>query len=327
MEKLHLYHISFFDSLFKGLRSNGVSLERFAQQSYLRRFNLHRPNTYLPIEVSYQLLDKVKRSQGIDCISSEFYGRFQVEDLSDYGQYLSRCPDLHSILLNAIKYDYLIQTNGKLSLKTEGAYSWFSMVHDDAPSEGRQISEQINLAMFLKAFQFVLGPAWIPLEVHITSPNGKWLKNIFPSSDFNLKTSCPEIAFRFKTKELASKNKYYVKQPNLLNADLRSMEDVTVIVLNSMKGSYKPTLDGFSRYFGFSKRTMIRGYASAGTSYKEILEKHLFMRALKLLEDNNDSIEEISYLLGYSHPSNFIRTFKRWTSKTPHQYRLQASNL
>ena len=327
MSKYHLYHISFFDSLLKGLRSNGVALDKLTQHSYIKRFNLNSPDTYLPLEVSYEFFYKVKHSQSIDCISAEFYGGFQVEDLSDYGQYLSNCPDLYSILLNGIKYDYLIQTSGKLSLKADGALCWFSMKHLDVPSAGRHTSEQINLAMILKAFQFILGPAWTPVEIHVTSPRGYWLKNLLPSLDFKLKTNCREIAVGFKTGELAVKNRGYSDRDKIAEKDLRSIEHIANHVFNSMNNSYLPTLDEFSDYFGYSKRTAIRAFAFAGTSYKELLEKYLFTRALRLLEDHTLSIDNISSILGYSHPSNFIRAFKRWSSATPCIYRQQVSSL
>jgi AraC-like DNA-binding protein len=33
------------------------------------------------------------------------------------------------------------------------------------------------------------------------------------------------------------------------------------------------------------------------------------------------SLNEIAFLLGFSEPSAFYRSFKRWTKQTPQQYR------
>jgi AraC-like DNA-binding protein len=138
-----------------------------------------------------------------------------------------------------------------------------------------------------------------------------------------LKTSCPGIAFRFKTKELVVKNKYYSQDESFEQIDLSSINTTAHKIFNSMSGNYLPTLDEFSEYFGYSKRTIIRSFNDAGSSYKEMLENHLFMRALKLLGDHAVSVEEISSKLGYAHTSNFIRAFKRWSSTTPSKYRQQ----
>ena len=327
MGKFHLYHISFFDSLLEGLRRNWVPLDKLTQHSYIRRFDLESPNTYLPLEVGYEFLKKVKYSQGIDCISSEFYGGFEIEDLSEYGEYLATCPDLYSILVNGIKYDHLVQSHGKLYLKTEGPLSWYCMIHTDPPSNGRHISERINLAMFAKTFQSVLGLDWSPIEVKITSPDGYWLKDLLPSNDFELHTNCREIGFCFETKHLAAKNSHYSSSKNLEEKELTSVENATIEVFNSMKGDYLPTLDEFSDYFGFSKRTVIREFNKTRTSYKELINKRRYLNALTLIEDFSLSIEAISSLLGYSHSSNFIKAFRRWTSTTPNQYRQQLAYL
>ena len=327
MGKLHLYHISFFDSLLAGLKRSGVSTAKLAKHSYISRFNLDAPNTYLPLEVGYEFMKRVKHSQGVDCISSEFYGGFEVEDLSEYGEYLSASPDLYTILLNAIKYDHLIQTHGKLYLNTEGPLSWMCMIHMDPRSEGRHSSERINVGMFAKAFQMILGLDWTPLEIKITSPEGYWLKHFFPSNEFKLHTNCREIGFRFKTKHLAAKNPFYSGKNDLEEKDQMSIEAVTKEVFKSIDGNYLPTLDEFSDYFGLSKRTVIREFNKAGTSYKEMMNKHQFLNALQLMGNYSLSIEAISAILGYAHTSNFIKAFKRWTSTTPNQYRQQLAYL
>lgn len=328
MSKYHLYHISFFDAIFQGLKSNGVCVDNITQSSFINRFDINNQNTYLPIQVSYELFKKLKYNQSIDCFASTFYGGFEMEDLNEYGSYLTKCPDLYTILINAIQYDHLIQTSGQLQLKTNGATTWFTMKHVDAPSEGRYISERINLVMILKAFHFVLGSDWTPLEVNITSTNGYWLQDLLPSCNFKLNTSCNEIGICFNTSEMYTKNKSYVKQNTLKATDVTSIKAVTEKVLTSLDSdTYFPTLEEFSHYFGYSKRTLIRSYVKAKTSYKSILEKQKFLKALELLQYKSIQVGEISASLGFSHPSNFIRAFKRWTSKTPIQYREQVYNL
>jgi AraC-like DNA-binding protein len=307
--------------MINGLKSNGVAFDNITQKGNLKRFDLNNPDTYLPLEVTYELFNKVKHSQGVDCISSEFYSGFQLEELSDYGQFVSSLPDLKSILLNAIKYEPLIQTNSKATLQTVDNLLWFSIPHLDAPSEGRQVSERINIAMMLKLMQLVLGKDWVPLEIHVTSPDGYWLQNLVPSGNFRLKTNCPEIAICFKAEELNEKNKRYSNKYKLHHVGVDSIEDITTSVFHSLNGNYFPTLEELSEYFGYSKRTIIREFLKANTSYKEVLDKFRFNSAVQLIQETSLSIDQIRTELGYSTSSNFIRAFRRWTGLTPRQYR------
>ena len=43
--------------------------------------------------------------------------------------------------------------------------------------------------------------------------------------------------------------------------------------------------------------------------------------AIEYLKNKNTSIKEIAYLLDYAESSSFIRSFKRWTGKSPSEFR------
>ncbi|MCX5818840.1 MAG: AraC family transcriptional regulator [Deltaproteobacteria bacterium] len=61
-----------------------------------------------------------------------------------------------------------------------------------------------------------------------------------------------------------------------------------------------------------------------GTTYSTLLAEGHGELAQAYLKDRNVPIEEIAYLLGFSEPSVFHRTFKRWTGTTPGLYRRQT---
>ena len=66
-----------------------------------------------------------------------------------------------------------------------------------------------------------------------------------------------------------------------------------------------------------SVRTMQRRLADEGTSFKKLLDDMRRELALQYIRDPAVSINEITYLLGYSEPANFSRAFKRWTGQSP----------
>lgn len=49
-------------------------------------------------------------------------------------------------------------------------------------------------------------------------------------------------------------------------------------------------------------------------------------KATNLLEYSSMSIKEIAYQLGYLNPSSFMKSFKKYTSLTPSQYRLHIKS-
>jgi AraC-like DNA-binding protein len=70
-----------------------------------------------------------------------------------------------------------------------------------------------------------------------------------------------------------------------------------------------------------SARSLQMKLAAKGTSFQEILDTTRESLAMSYMEQSGTSITEAAYLLGFSDVSNFTRAFKRWTGKSPREYR------
>jgi AraC-like DNA-binding protein len=73
-----------------------------------------------------------------------------------------------------------------------------------------------------------------------------------------------------------------------------------------------------------SLRTLQRKLNDEKTSYKDLLDETRRELANQYLRESYLSVSEVTYLLGFSEPSNFARAFKRWTGHTPSQFRTAA---
>ena len=73
-----------------------------------------------------------------------------------------------------------------------------------------------------------------------------------------------------------------------------------------------------------SLRTLQRKLSVENTSYKELLDETRRELANQYLRQACLSVSEVTYLLGFSEPSNFARAFKRWTGRTPSDFRTAA---
>ncbi len=60
-----------------------------------------------------------------------------------------------------------------------------------------------------------------------------------------------------------------------------------------------------------------------GTSHQELLDEMRQEPAIRYLREPGMAVCEVAYLLGFSESSAFHRAFKRWTGKTPNEYRGQ----
>ena len=70
-----------------------------------------------------------------------------------------------------------------------------------------------------------------------------------------------------------------------------------------------------------SVRTLNRLLAAEGTSYRQLLDALRSELAARHLAGDDVSIAEVGFLLGFSELSSFHRAFKRWTGRTPAEFR------
>jgi AraC-like DNA-binding protein len=74
-----------------------------------------------------------------------------------------------------------------------------------------------------------------------------------------------------------------------------------------------------------STRTLYNKLEGAGTTFREVLDETRQNLAEEYIRQNLP-IYEIAYLIGFSDTANFSRAFKKWTGKSPMEFResLQA---
>ncbi len=80
------------------------------------------------------------------------------------------------------------------------------------------------------------------------------------------------------------------------------------------------TIEAVARRLGVTPRTLQRRLEDEGTTFQALRESTRRDLAAHYL-DQDLSIAEISFLLGFSEPSAFFRAFKRWTGITPQEAR------
>jgi AraC-like DNA-binding protein len=72
---------------------------------------------------------------------------------------------------------------------------------------------------------------------------------------------------------------------------------------------------------GLAPQTLRRRLRQEGCDYRLIKNELIRDTAIGYLLHDNKEVKTISYVLGFSEPSAFIRSFKKWTGMTPKQYR------
>lgn len=61
--------------------------------------------------------------------------------------------------------------------------------------------------------------------------------------------------------------------------------------------------------------------AETGRTARDIISDHVIIMAKEMLNDEEKTITQVSYKLGFEYPQHFVRFFKKHTGRTPGEYR------
>ncbi len=80
------------------------------------------------------------------------------------------------------------------------------------------------------------------------------------------------------------------------------------------------TIGSIAKEMSISVRTLQNRLKSEGKVFSELLQETREQLAKKCSRENY-TVEDITFLLGFSEPSVFRKAFKKWTGSTPKEYR------
>lgn len=91
-------------------------------------------------------------------------------------------------------------------------------------------------------------------------------------------------------------------------------------LMQSPTGGY-PDLETIASRIHMTSRTIARKLNDEGTSFRQLLDETRRRDACTMIEEGKLQLQDISTRLGYLNPANFTRAFRRWTGKTPTEWR------
>ena len=83
------------------------------------------------------------------------------------------------------------------------------------------------------------------------------------------------------------------------------------------------SIEKVSQLLYLTPRTLHRHLQAENTSFKTILDELRFQLSKEYLQQNQYSITEIAFQLGFSDPSAFSRAFRQWSGESPSHYKKQ----
>ena len=120
-------------------------------------------------------------------------------------------------------------------------------------------------------------------------------------------------------------NRQYVNQHQIKGELFENIEVLNFIRLLDKNFKEKHLVNDYTQLLGISKTYLNKKLKTFGKTASDLIKARLLVEAKKELLYSDYTISEIAYNLNFSEPANFHRFFKKLTSVTPHQFRIEFS--
>jgi AraC-like DNA-binding protein len=316
----------YLPSLLNGLEDDGININTFLKNPFLRKLDLYDPDSYIPNQLLETILVDIKDDLGLHDFYKDLNHHFKSTKMGKYSLHIFQSPNFLTFLKEVIKYQKCIRSNYQVKLNVFGSVSRFSVKILEAPSKGKLICEEIDIMRIIDAFKLIGGEQFIPIEIGITGSSLKNIESILPNGNYKLQLNQVESWVLFNTSLLSKKNLNLLEGSSGLNTvQSQNLESYKIeLLLDSFKMGTIPNMAEIADMFNVSRRTLERNLLKEGSSFSIIKDKYLQRKSIELLRDPNISVKEIAERLNFSNSQNYIRSFKRWTAVTPETFRTTA---
>jgi AraC-like DNA-binding protein len=292
---------------------------------------LKSPDAYIPIETYLFIEEEAARYTDDPCFGFHMGQYAEAGSWSILGYMMMNCQNLGEAFEKSARYQRIIGNliEGNANLRFNKIKVKL-VIPPHAPEMPRHCFES-TITSTVRMMRTLTGQEINPLEVTFAYPPPESIE------EYERYFNCPvlfgqkENSFTIPLKVIF--NPILYANPELLeyfenyaqeflsemDRQTEYASTVTKILLSQLDDE-DLSIKKVAREMSVSVRTLQNRLKAEGVVFSDLLQDVREKLAKKYLRENY-SVEEITYLLGFSEPSVFRKSFKRWAGVTPKQYR------
>ncbi|MDH5654682.1 MAG: AraC family transcriptional regulator [Spirochaetia bacterium] len=326
--------ISVLHPLFRTAESFGIEKKILMDECGLNHDILSSPDHRITVDQYDCLIGKASELSGNHYFGLHLGKNFSIGTGNVAALIMQNCSNLLEAGEKYLKYQNVVDESMQIDLTIENQKAIISMQNlCDHIKHKRHMLDAIavnavNVLNQIAASEIVFDSIEF---IHNNPDFYNEYKNVFPC---RLEWGKPVTAIRLDKTYLETP----VKQPNpeLLHlleeqadqilSKLNGEKYYTLKVLNILKDNNFDFLNGLEKVAAsipMSVRNLQHKLKEENTGYQKLLNNVRKEKAFMML-NKGLSITEISFLLGFSEPAVFQKAFRKWTGKSPGEYRNQT---
>jgi AraC-like DNA-binding protein len=320
--------------------ARGLDVERLFAVAGLEPAAAPDPDRHVPARSYLELWDIVLRDLGDPTFAARTGMSFQLEALEGFGFLAMSCATLEEAYARTRAYRSLYNVGSGWELEAVGPelrrMRWEAWLLPNAPELGRRAVNEYQVAEMLASVRTLIGnkefaPSRLCFRHPAPSVELAGIYGVIP--EFGADYDGFEVPAEVLARPLALSNlalkAYFERQcreaAQRFEADSAITGKVRRLVIAGMNG-HLPTMDDVARGCGLSVRSLHRALDSEGAKFNAIVDGVRREFSERYLSRQTLNVSEVSYLVGFNDTSAFFKAFKRWTGKSPTEYRASLAH-
>jgi AraC-like DNA-binding protein len=334
MEKVCTIQARAMEKIVNLATTYGVSAQRLYQATQLNPARLADPDHRIPFAQVVALYETAALLSEDDLFGLHLGENVDPGVFDVLGYAAMNSPTLGGAFERVVRYHSIWTDGAVFDIEQKSTTATISYSYlDRSLGETRQDSE-MTLAAVVALGRLVTNSDWSPLETRFPHPaprdtaeharifrspvrfDSGSCQLVFAATTLNLPIAKADQGLRAvldrHAEELLAR---YPRQDVVIDRVRR-------VIRGELNGG-DPSLERVASQIGLGPRTLQRRLREQGTSHQGLLDQMRKDLAMKYLREPQMAVCEVAYLLGFSESSALHRAFKRWTGKTPSEFRVQ----
>jgi AraC-like DNA-binding protein len=293
---------------------------------------------------------RISRNQLIQCyrnaiaLSRDPHLAFAIGSsvhLSAYGMYgyaMLCSTDFRSTMDFAVRYHQLATPLATIVFEERNGVAIWTiepLPHPKIDAQLYRFVAELQIATHISLQRDIMGEAFQPREILLAYP---------AAADFQIPSAivgCP-VTFQRGVNRILFDSSYLDATPKLGNRTtypyaialcdallddlalrMGAVGKIRTILMPDL--ARRPTLAAVAKQMRTTPRTLRRQLQSQNTSFRQLANEIRIHVALRYLRETRMTTQDIAFALGFSDAANFRHAFRRWTGKTPSEFRQETA--
>ena len=285
----------------------------------------------VPAEHFFDLHERLDKALGPG-FSARVGQQMKMEDYGVLGLSWKTCSKAGEIFERCERYFHLLSNTYVFRVNKDGGLSHIHLLRD-AHRRGVELSNEATFSATVVVLRLMTETDISPFEVSFKHRPPTALDSYteafkcpikfnqlhnritYQSADLEMRTAKADISInKFLLERVEEERK------GIEIGALRIANDVEALIKDALPSGI-PAIGEISSLMGMSTRTLSRRLSDKGITFRELIKNTQQNISKDLLQNSSDTISEIAFQTGFSEQSAFSRAFKKWTGKSPMDYR------